>query len=46
MKITDETPIVMLTVGQLREVIKSFIEEETQGIEWRKPEEPNYPKLN
>ena len=27
MKITDETPIVMLTVGQLKEVIKSIIYE-------------------
>ena len=32
MRITDETPIVMLTVGQLREVIKSFIDEAIKSV--------------
>jgi hypothetical protein len=30
MKITDETPIVMLTVGQLKEILTEFITENPQ----------------
>ena len=32
MRISDETPIVMLTVGQLREVMKSFIDEAIKSV--------------